>query len=201
MNYNLNFSLFLPSRYCMTLEDIDYSAVARWTHFIMFNGAFLSFWCLTFLSSHPPLLYGKEKHEYPSKLFLLCFTKESKSYRFCRTWRWVNADRINKKHWWTIPSKQKKVRLTVLMPPHSWKNSNSNSSIYSPDGLFLSFMRDASGSEVDIWNYQEPRRTCYKCQEQKRYVVKMQYVWKTLQMLHINYQHQHLVLTLEHISS
>lgn len=37
MNYNLNFSLFLLSRYCMTLEDVHYCAVV---YFMTFNGDF-----------------------------------------------------------------------------------------------------------------------------------------------------------------
>ncbi len=52
-----------------------------------------------------------------------------------------------------------------------------------------------------IWNYQKLKPTCYECQYQKRHVVKVQYVWKTLQMLHYNHCHQHLVFIMEHISA
>ncbi len=43
---------------------------------------------------HSLPLYGKEQHEHSLKSLLLCSTKESKSYMFEMTWRWVNDDRM-----------------------------------------------------------------------------------------------------------
>lgn len=101
--------------------------------------------------------------------------------------------------WWTVPNKQKQMRLTLLMPTHSWKISIQQWPY--TDMLQMAFIRDVGGSEVDLKLNQKMKRTCYKCQYQKRHVVKMQYVWKTLQMLHYNHCHQHLVFITEHISA